>query len=87
LLKGYPNPFRESIRFVLGGGIPDQDAVLELFDVQGRRIGSWQLGSAAGGTSTLLWDGRDEAGVSLPAGVYFARVDPQGSNLRVVYLK
>ena len=43
-----------------------------IFDVQGRRIRTLGLGNAPEGRET--WNGRDDDGMSVPAGLYFARL-------------
>ncbi len=45
---------------------------LALYDVAGRRVRGFRLGAQAEGR--LEWDGRDEAGSLVPAGLYFARL-------------
>jgi hypothetical protein len=43
-----------------------------LYDVSGRRVRALRLEPAAGGTAQ--WNGRDEHGRLVPAGLYFARL-------------
>jgi hypothetical protein len=45
---------------------------IEVYDVSGRRLRRFSL--AAGAEGVLRWDGRDEGGHRLPAGLYFARL-------------
>ena len=45
---------------------------IEVYDVSGRRLRRFGLGAGADGV--LSWDGRDESGHRLPAGLYFARL-------------
>lgn len=65
-----PNPMRErgAIRYALPGSTP---AVLEIFDVAGRRVARWNESAPAG---QIAWDGRGRNGARLPAGVYFVRL-------------
>jgi hypothetical protein len=49
-----------------------QARAIEVFDVSGRRLRRLRLG--AGGAGESRWDGRDESGHRLPAGLYFARL-------------
>jgi hypothetical protein len=70
-VAAFPNPFRSSteIRFA----VPRPQAVdVTLHDVAGRRVRTLAL-RAATGTSGVTWDGRDDAGRELPAGLYFWR--------------
>jgi chitodextrinase len=52
------------------GGVP---WTLSVFDVGGRRLRTWAL-PASDAAGVLQWDGRDEQGRSIPAGLYFARL-------------
>jgi hypothetical protein len=68
-----PNPFnpRTTFRF----GLPERDHVrLEIYDVQGRRIAALADRSYGPGTYSIAWNGRDDQGASVPAGVYFGRL-------------
>ncbi len=75
LLPSHPNPFNPStrIRFEL-----DKPAAvtLSLFDTSGRRLR--ELHSRANlpsGEHDIEWDGRDDAGVELPSGLYLIGLD------------
>jgi hypothetical protein len=46
-------------------------ARLECFDVTGRRVRQWSI---AGATGRISWDGTDDTGARVPAGLYFARL-------------
>ncbi|MEO5617583.1 MAG: choice-of-anchor B family protein [Candidatus Eisenbacteria bacterium] len=67
-----PNPSRGDVTMELA--IP-QAALLavEIFDVNGRRVRSLERGIAPAGARTLRWDGRDESGEQVQAGLYFVR--------------
>ncbi len=68
-----PNPARSSQVLLLRGAIPPGETRVEIFGVTGRRVRALSA-SAAGGMLRLVWDGRDAAGRSVPAGRYWARV-------------
>jgi len=73
LAAAAPNPFVE--RATLGFALPRAgDATLVLYDVDGRRVRSLFAGHAAAGPASSLWDGKDDAGRSVPAGTYFVRL-------------
>ena len=57
-----------------GAEVPD----LRLYDVSGRLVRTLRL--ARGVRGTAPWDGRDESGRLVPAGLYFARLT--GGSLR-----
>ncbi len=72
-----PNPFRADVLLDLGR--PPRDGVrLELFDASGRlvRAISWPAGR-----SGVTWDGSDEQGRPLPAGLYLARIEGRSASL------
>ena len=78
----YPNPSRGPTGIQLHvGGAPGDPAVqgeLAIHDLAGRRVRGLRHGPIARGLTTLIWDGRDERGVELPAGVYLARFTAVG---------
>lgn len=50
------------------------DVRAEIFDLQGRRVRSLAERRMGAGAQVLPWDGRDDQGVRLGRGLYFARV-------------
>lgn len=58
-------------------------ARVDVFDLQGRRMRTLADGALPAGPTLLGWDGRDEAGVRLGRGVYFARL-ASGGTVRTV---
>jgi hypothetical protein len=53
---------------------------LDVLDASGRRVASLG-GNFAAGRQQLTWDGRDEAGARLPAGLYFVRMRVAGRDV------
>jgi len=47
---------------------------LGIYNVLGQRVRTLYSGDLSAGEHTRVWDGRDEAGVDLPPGIYFVRV-------------
>jgi hypothetical protein len=68
-----PNPSqnRVTLRFSLPGA---SDAQLELLDLSGRRLWSWQQDALAAGEHTLEWDGRLSNGARAGLGIYWMRL-------------
>jgi hypothetical protein len=69
-----PNPFNPNTRltFELTQPAPVQ---LDILDVRGRRLRMLLAAVPhAAGTWSVVWDGRDDDGLGLASGVYFARV-------------
>ncbi len=89
LEQPFPNPGRSEvhIRYQLAAAGP---AVLEIYDISGRRIKSLPQGSVpAGAVRTFTWDGSDQSGKNVPAGVYFCRLAAGGMTKirRMIMLK
>jgi len=76
MLMAWPNPFgsRVNLSLNLGG----QSRVATIFDLRGRKMRTLYL------QRQDFWDGRDEAGSSVPAGLYFIQIQGLDSNIRVV---
>jgi len=80
VLAAAPNPTGgvSSIRFVL----PAQATTrLSIFDLSGRRVRTLVQGTMTPGPHVVPWDGRDERGAPLAAGIYFARLTSGASFL------
>ncbi len=73
LEASYPNPFRSEtlLRYTLHRTGPVE---LVVFDMLGRPVRTLIQGRQAAGTYVLHWDGRDDAGRPLPAGLYVYRL-------------
>jgi len=79
-LRAWPNPARGPIRFESPGGLIARE--IEILDGAGRLIARVTPGASR------QWDGRDQAGRPVPAGVYFARVrDAAAELLRVTIVR
>lgn len=78
LLPAVPNPFNPvtELRFELPAG---GRAGLALFDARGRRVRTLvDETQMPAGSFLVRWDGRDERGMSVASGVYFARLRVDG---------
>jgi flagellar hook assembly protein FlgD len=53
-------------------------ARLDLYDLSGRRVRALLNVEAPIGETRVRWDGTEENGARVPAGVYFARLDLHG---------
>ena len=69
-LRVSPNPFRDEVR--ISYSPRHSPSMLEILDVQGRRV--MKAHPVIGGSTGLVWDGRNKRGAPLPAGVYFVRI-------------
>jgi flagellar hook assembly protein FlgD len=60
----------------------DTRGTLTVHDLAGRLVRTLARGDLAAGHTTHAWNGRDEAGRSLPSGVYLVRLASQDADLR-----
>jgi len=67
-----------TLRFALPARGP---ATLAIYDLAGRRLRALRTGPAPAGAGAARWDGRDDAGRELPAGLYFARLATAGGSV------
>ncbi len=70
VLRLWPNPFRGALRVAYDLPRPEEGR-LEIFDVAGRRVRSFEVRGAGG---VLVWDGRDDRGASQSTGIYYLRL-------------
>jgi len=80
-IAAYPNPARS--RMQLRARLPEGGAFrLEVSDVAGRRVRSLASGWTPAGERVYAWDGQDDAGRRVPAGLYVARLRQSGREYR-----
>ena len=77
LLSSYPNPFNPSTR--IDYVVPVEGMItLFVFNISGQKMSSLVDGYKQTGGYSLNWDGTNYAGESLPAGIYFIRIEYAG---------
>src|SRR6185503_20981095 len=77
LIGGTPNPFHASTR--VRYALPRATRVrLEVFDLVGRRCRVLENGEMPAGRHDVAWNGRDQSGRRLAAGVYVIRMEADG---------
>ena len=89
LRPSYPNPFNPgtNIQFELGRALPVR---LTVYDLAGRRIRElYHSPLQDEGSHSVYWNGRDDGGRSVSAGVYFCRMNAGGtiSSIRMALIK
>lgn len=85
-LSNYPNPFNPltTIRYEVS---PAQDVTLSIYDVNGGLVRSFGRAAKVQGVRETQWDGRDNRGVAVASGVYYARLStPQQTLTRKIVL-
>ena len=85
LFSAYPNPARSTrINFTL----PRRDHVeLAVYDLLGRRIAMLARGAMPAGSYTKQWEGLDDGGKRVGAGVYFYRLKVGQETFRITGVK
>jgi hypothetical protein len=80
LLDPQPNPFnpRSHLRYELH---EQGRATMTIHDARGRLMRTLLDETLPAGPGFVIWNGRDEAGLSAPSGVYFARLTLDGAPL------
>ncbi len=73
LFGNSPNPFsgKTQIRYDLASS---QQVTLEIYSLQGLLVRVWEQGEIQSGSHLLEWDGKDQQGNQLPAGIYTCRM-------------
>lgn len=83
LLPVSPNPFNPAT--VLRYELAEAGSVrLCVYDLRGRRVRELVAATRPAGRYEALWDGRDERGQGVGAGVYVARLDAPGGLVRTM---
>ncbi len=76
----YPNPFNPET--TISYTLPASGRVkIEIFNVKGQKINKLYDSFTEHGTHSIVWNGRDEQGNILASGVYFCRIESEGSRL------
>jgi hypothetical protein len=72
--RNYPNPFNPVTQIQIGvpAGITSQ-LDLKIYNVRGQLVKTVFVGTAPPGFHTFTWDGKNDRGVSVASGIYFAR--------------
>ena len=65
-----PNPSGSPVEFVIDSPALG-DVTISVFDARGAEVRVLHRGPLAAGTSHFSWDGRNETGSAVPAGIYF----------------
>ena len=76
LNQNYPNPFNPTTE--IGYSIPENTFVsITIYNVQGKSIQSLVNQNQGAGFHQINWNGKDEKGISMPAGMYFYTIQTE----------
>jgi hypothetical protein len=73
-LRGRPNPFRDRSTLAYRVTLRRQKIAIEVFDVRGRMVRALRGDTGDDGTGSVAWDGCDDEGRRVPAGIYVCRI-------------
>ena len=74
----YPNPFNPAVVIPLDLATDAAQVSLTVYDALGRRVRQLWQGPIGAGVHRFTWDGRDEVGKGVAAGVYIYKVEVDG---------
>ena len=74
----YPNPFNPSVVIPLDLAMDAAGVSLRVYDVLGQQVRQVWDGSLRAGSHRFVWNGRDEGGKAVAAGVYIYKVEIDG---------
>jgi hypothetical protein len=77
LRQNFPNPFNPSTRIEYSLASPAR-VQIDITNLMGQRVQTIQSGAQTPGIHSLLWDGRDRGGASIPSGTYFYQLLTNG---------
>jgi len=90
LLPNYPNPFNPETVITYRISLERPEPVsLRIYNLLGQQVRTLSEGVQAAGQHRIIWDGRDDAGRALSAGIYFARlqVGASGQTRKLVLVR
>jgi hypothetical protein len=72
-LNAYPNPFASNV--TISYDIQQKGNVcLNIYNIKGQSVKSWEYAEKAAGHHDLSWDGKDSYGKLCSSGVYFCKM-------------
>jgi len=85
-LNAYPNPFTDqvSVKFTLA---EQENIQLSIQDLSGKKIKQVLDGTWPAGDHVVIWDGTDDSGAEVPAGVYLLNLKEKEQTTTVKVLK
>ncbi|MBD3225649.1 MAG: T9SS type A sorting domain-containing protein, partial [Caldithrix sp.] len=82
----YPNPFTNTVNFTVQHWL-QEELVIDIYNVLGQRVRRLRPNLISTPNYYFKWDGRNEAGQEMAAGVYFTRVYAPNKNVKILKTK
>ncbi len=76
----YPNPFNHSTRISYTLNSPKRVRI-QIFNILGKEVQSYDVGVQQAGTHTRVWDGDDHRGISVSSGLYYYLIKSESQTL------
>jgi parallel beta-helix repeat protein len=73
LAKSYPNPFNPATTILFNVSSP-KSVTVKVFNIMGQEVRNLFAGEGSAGQNTVVWDGRNEEGRPVAAGVYLVQM-------------
>ena len=88
LHQNYPNPFNPSTKITYNL-TKNAEIILNIYDVKGHMIQTICSGFTQAGSYSYKWNGTNNSGLSVPTGIYFARMETSNysETIKMLYLK
>ena len=88
LSQNYPNPFNPTTRIDYSV-VSDGHVTLNVYDITGRLISTLVDGYVDSGYHSVMWNGIDDNGKMVAAGIYFYTLQGESSSMtrKMVYMK
>lgn len=83
--KIYPNPFTTQTAVVLESKT-STSATVQVYNIRGQKVRQWTV-QLASGVSEIVWDGKDDSGKALPAGVFLMKIGSGQSSVTARVMK
>ena len=88
LSQNYPNPFNPTT--VIEFAVPTAaEVTINIYDIRGVHVRTLASGKFGTGYHKLVWDGRDNYGLTVSAGTYLYRMDSPGNTFtrKMIFIK
>jgi len=77
LHQNYPNPFNPTTNISFSSTVGGR-AVMDVYNIAGSRVRTLLDGQVSSGTTTVVWDGKNDAGTEVASGVYLYKLSLEG---------